>query len=652
MEPQMNADIITAALICVHLRFHILGRDSMRIRIIMILLVVVCPCAAPAMADDVILSSPDGRVQFRLLPGDHGRLQYAVMFKDKPVIETSGIGITVNSIDLADGVEIGTIDRYQVNETYPWYGGHSSAVDNCNGAKIAVTHVRSRTGYTLEIRAYNDGIAFRHDVPGEGTRVPDEATSFRLPAGSILWQHDLEDHYEAVHARKSLRAIPSGAWIAPPLTFKLPNDAGYGSITEGGLRAYSGMVLQADGSGGFSTRLGHSVPASYPFRLRYPQEVERLTHPASINGVIRTPWRVLMIGADLNALVNCDIVHNVAAPPDPKYFPDGIRSDWIKPGRSVWRYLDGGSEGTPEGMKAFSKLAGDLGFEYNLLEGFWAKWSEKELKDVVDYSREHGVRIIVWRSRSAFSNEKSIREMFEMLRRTGVAGVKIDFFDHEHKEVIDLYESILRLAAEYRLVVDFHGSNKPTGMERTWPNELGNEAIRGMEMAGPYAQHEVTLPFTRMLAGLADYTPVHFTRKLADTTWAHQVANAAILQAPLLVFGAHPANILANPAADIIKSLPSIWDETLVLPVSEIGQVAAFARRKGDTWFLAVTNGINARTVRVDLSFLGQGSYISRLVRDTCEPAAVRIENQLLTRSDSLFLDLRSGGGFVGRFTR
>lgn len=624
----------------------------MCIRMVTTLLAVLCMAVPTRTADGVAVASPDGRVQFRLSLGDQGRLQYAVTFKEKPAIETSAVGITVDGVHLGEGVQIGKVDRYQVNETYPWYGVHSTAVDNCNGVKIAIAHVQSRTAYTLEIRAYNDGIAFRHVVPGEGTRVPDEATMFRLPAGSTLWEHDLEDHYEAVHARKSLRAVPPGAWVAPPLTLRLPGDTGYGSITEGGLRAYSGMGLQADGTGGFFARLGHSVPASYPFRLRYPQEVERMTHPATITGAITTPWRIVMIGADLNALVNCDIVHNVAAPADPKYFPNGLKTEWIKPGRSVWRYLDGGPEGTVEGMKEFSRLAGELGFEYNLLEGFWAKWPENQLKELVDYSRERGVKIIVWRSRAALGNEKSIREMFELLRRTGVAGVKIDFFDHEHKEVIDLYETILKLAAEYKLIVDFHGANKPTGMERTWPNELGNEGIRGMEMAGPYAQHEVTLPFTRMLAGLADYTPTHFTRKLADTTWAHQVANAVILQAPLLVFGAHPANILANPTVDVLKNIPSVWDETVVLPSSDIGQVAAFARRTGKTWYLAVTNGINARTVRVDLSFLGQGTYVTTLVRDTCEAAAVKIEHVTLSRNDTLYIDLRSGGGFVGRFVQ
>jgi alpha-glucosidase len=618
----------------------------------LIALLLACFFSIPVWgADNFTVASPDGRVQFQLSPGAK-LLEYTVTFGGKPVIEASAIGITVDGVNLAEGADIGKADPYKVNETYPWYGNHSTAVDNCNGVRITMSHRQSRTAYTLEVRAYNDGIAFRHLVPGEGTRVPDEATMFRIPSGSRIWFHDLEDHYEAQHMQKSLAAVPSGQWLAPPVTFRLPGETGYIAITEGALVNYSGMVLQGDGDSGFYTRLGHAVPASYPFRLRYPKDVERLTKPASITGAITTPWRVVMIGTDLNALVNCDIVHNVASPPDPKFFPAGLKTDWLQPGRAVWSYLDGGNT-TVEGMKQWADYAKTLGFEYNLLEGFWSRWPEAQLKDLVDYSRQRGVRIIVWRSRSAFGDEKSIQEMFEVLRRTGVAGVKIDFFDHEHKEIIDLYGTILRLAAEYHLLVDFHGANKPTGNERTWPNLMGFEGIRGMEMGAPYAMHNATLPFTRMLAGLADYTPTHFSgRRLADTTWAHQVANAIILPAPLLVYAAHPANILANPAADVIKSIPSTWDETVVLPVSAIGDVAAFARRKGNTWFLAMNNGPVAKTLRVDLSFLGDGSYTATLLRDTGEAAALKIETVTARRGDPLYIDLRSGGGFVGRFVK
>jgi alpha-glucosidase len=340
----------------------------------------------------------------------------------------------------------------------------------------------------------------------------------------------------------------------------------------------------------------------------------------------------------------------VAARPDPKLFPEGIKTEWIKPGRALWSYLDGG-ENTLEGMKDWARLANQLGFEYNVLEGFWSKWPEADLKALADYSRGLGVRLMIWRHSNSLRTPEDRRAFFDLCRRSGVAGAKIDFFDHEHKDVIDLYEELLRGAAQHKLLIDFHGCNKPTGQERTWPNMIGFEGIRGMEMSAPYAQHEVTLPFTRMLAGLADYTPMHFSgRKLADTTWPHQVANAVILQAPLLVFAANPAKILANPMADVIKSIPSTWDETVVLPVSQIGEVAALARRKGRMWFLAVNNGPVSRTVRVELSFLGQDAYQAVLFRDASDAEDVQVEHGTFRPSDVLEVRMRSGGGFVGRF--
>jgi alpha-glucosidase len=426
---------------------------------------------------------------------------------------------------------------------------------------------------------------------------------------------------------------------------------GYLSITEGALFHYAGMSLQADGKGSFRARLGHAVPASYPFTLRYKGEEDRMAQPASIEGAITTPWRVIMIGADLNALVNCDIVHNVAPPPDEKLFPEGLRTSWIKPGRAVWAYLDGGGR-TLDSMKQFSRQAGELGFEYNVLEGFWAQWPEAQLKELVEYSRERGVSIMIWKHSKSLRSVEQVRDFFDICKRTGVAGAKIDFFDHEAKEVVERYGMILEEAAKYHLVVDFHGANKPTGESRTWPNELTREGIRGLESRIPRAQHDATLPFTRMLAGHADYTPMHFGQRRNDTTWAHQMASAAIFTSPLLVYAANPENILKNPAVELIKSIPSVWDETIALDVSEIGEVAALARRKGDTWFLAILNGPTGRTVDVPLGFLGAGKYQALEVRDDENPAAVKMEHAAVDGSGTLRIELQPGGGFIGRFTR
>src|SRR4029453_13100110 len=343
-------------------------------------------------------------------------------------------------------------------------------------------------------------IAFRFIVPGpEGkSRVPDEATTFRLPAGSTVWYHDFEGHYEGAHARKNLQEVTPLEWAAPPLTVKLPNGAGYASITEGALLHYPGMGLQADGTGGFEARLGHSHPPSYPFRLRFKDEIERMARPASVAGVITTPWRIVMAALDLNTLVNSDIVHDVAPPPDPKLFPQGIKTDWIKPGRAVWRYLDGG-ENTLEGVKEFSRLAGELGFEHNIVEGFLHRWTEDQMRELVDYSAKLKVGIWFWEHSRNLKTDDERRVFFERLNRVGVVGTKIDFFDHEAKEVIDQYQALLRSAAEHKIMLEFHGSNKPTGESRTWPNEMTRESIRGMEYRSMErrAVHNTTLPFTR-----------------------------------------------------------------------------------------------------------------------------------------------------------
>jgi len=609
-------------------------------------------CAADG-DDGVRISSPDGAVEL-LLQGDESQLRFAVTFRSAAVIEPSPLSLLVDGVDLAQGATVGKVESYERNERFAWRGVHGQAVNRFKGASIALRHTASRTAYTLEVRVFDGGIGFRWIVPGEGSRVPDEATTFVLPAQTTVWYHDLQGHYEGTHVRKQIADVQAGEWAAPPVTFKLPDGAGYASITEAAVINYSGMALQADGQRGLQVRLGHAHPASHPFTLRYGDaEAARLAQPAAIVGTITTPWRVVMIGSDLNTLVNCDIVHDLAPPPDPRLFPKGFDTDWIRPGRAVWKYLDGGGENTLETMKEFSRLAGELGFEYNLVEGFWRQWDESRLRELIDYSRQRNVGIWLWQHSKEIRDPDAREAFFRHVQEVGAVGVKLDFFDHEAKEVMDLYRAALEGAARHRLMVDFHGANKPTGESRTWPNELNREAVSGMERRSmpAWSQHDTTIPFTRMLAGHLDFTPMLFGERRRETSWAHQIATAALFTAPLLVYGAHPKAILEHPAADLIKSIPSVWDETRVLAFSEIGEVVAFARRHRAVWFLVVANGPTARSVAVPLSFLGGGACEALLVADQLDdPAAVRVDHSTVRRDDSLKVDLRAGGGFVARF--
>jgi alpha-glucosidase len=605
---------------------------------------------------EVQVASPDGKLKFTILPNAE-RLTFKVTLGDTPVLERSPIVMKLDGYDLSSGVVFNNAERYGMNETYPWYGAHSTAVNQCNGVKISLVHDLSFTGYTLEVRVFNDGVAFRHVIPGEenASRVPDEYSTFVMPRGSTVWYGGLADgHYETEYVKKDIADVQAGEWAGPPVTFKLPRDGGYASITEANLVNYSGMGLDANGHDGWVVGLGHRQPLNWPFELRYGRdEAKRLGKPASVTGTITTPWRVVLVGRDLNTLVNSTILPNLCPPPDPKLFPEGIRTAWIKPGRAVWRYLDDGPQGV-EGMKEFSRMAAELGFEHNILEGFWNKWTTEQQKEVVDYSRQKGVNIWFWKHRKELGTPEARDDFFRMLHDLGVAGAKIDFFDHEAKEVIDLYEAILQKAAEYQIMVVFHGANKPTGRTRTWPNELVREAVRGMESRAlqDRAWHETTLPFTRCLAGPADYTAMMFNERRRNTTVAHQIASIAIFAAPLLTIAANPETILKSPAVDVIKSIPPVWDETIVLPGSGIVELAAYARRKGNTWFLAVMGGPQPKTLHVPLSFLGQGEYKAVAVRDhPTDDGAVEIENSTRKRTDSLDINLREGGGLLARFS-
>ena len=203
-------------------------------------------------------------------------------------------------------------------------------------------------------------------------------------------------------------------------------------------------------------------------------------------------------------------------------------------------------------------------------------------------------------------------------------------------------------------MMDFHGANKPTGETRTWPNEMSREAIRGLENHSPWAPSNAILPFTRYLAGPADFTPVNFGNRLGEVSWSHQVATMVIFTSPLLCLGADPQGILDNPAKEIIKSIPSTWEETIVLPQSKIGVQVLYARRKGDTWFLAALNGEHQqKSIMVNLSFLKKGAYKLSAMEDVQDKQATAIiENIKLSSLSPYTINLNPEGGFVGRFDR
>lgn len=622
------------------------------------LLSFLCLGAAfSALAQVPTLKSPNGKITFQWQVND-GQLYFDAVKNGVPVIEKSPVVFSIDGKEITGKCSLSEPKYYNINETYATRGAHSQAVNRANGMTIGVKGA-SGNDFTVDARAYDDGIAFRILAPGNPSagRVPDEATTFVIPAGSDMWYHDMYAHYEGVHQKKEVSEVQNGEWAAPPVTIKLPDNNGYLCISEAALRNYAGMSLQADGKRGLVTRLGHAQPAGYPFAHDYSlEEAQRLSAPAAIKGDIATPWRSVIISDDLNGLVNTDLISNLSPAPDKKLFSAGVNTEWIKPGRSVWCWLDGG-ERSLEGMKEFSRLAGELGFEYNTVDAFWYRWTDEQIKDLVDYSDKQGVKIWLWRHGRDVRDPKKRKELFDRCQRLGVAGLKLDAFSHESKEFVDLYQACLKEAAEHKLMLNIHGSNKPTGEVRSWPNEMSREGIHGLEYGKhqfEWTTHNVTLPFTRFVVGAGDYTPVVFGERRLETSWCHQIATALVFNSSVIFFGAHPQSILDNPAVDLFKDMPAEWDETIVLPQSEIGEIAAFARRKGDTWYLAVLNGKQERTIQFPLNFLNNGCwYEGSVYRDRPgDGASIKKERVFCRNTDSLTGSMRGGGGYVVKFTK
>lgn len=599
-----------------------------------------------AQTAPVSLTSPDKNLTLRFSLVQN-RVRYAVEYRGRVVIEPSALGLQLNEQEVGPARALAAVEPRTVRETYATRGVHSTAANHYNAAAVAVSGLSPAPDFRLEARVFNDGVALRYVLAARGpSLITAEATEFTIPAGSTVWSQPDVHYYEGMYQQRPIEEVAVGLQAGPPLTVRLPDKQAYLAITEGGLTDFAGISLLATGPRTFRAALAGPTQKTGP--------------------VVETPWRIIEVGANLNTLVNCDIVQNVSAAPDAALFPQGMATSWLQPGRSVWSWLAGNGGVTFENMKNFSRLAGELGFEYNLVDEGWSSWHDGGkapmalLKELVDYSAAQKVKVWVWK---AYPDRNGVpglhdaaarRAFFKQCQEIGVAGLKIDFFDSEKQEIIDFYQAALHDAAEMHLMLDFHGANKPTGEARTWPNELSREAVQGLENGHKnWPLYNTTVPFTRYLAGHADYTPLTFGPAGQGTTLSHQVATVAAFTSPLMCLAANPETILTSKARAFITAIPTVWDETIVLPQSEISELVLLARRHGPTWYLVALNGPTARQVTVDLGFLGPGRYqAATLADDSSAPEAALIGQGTARRSDARTLILRAGGGFLGKFTK
>lgn len=502
--------------------------------------------------------------------------------------------------------------------------------------------VNGKVEAKCEWRRFDDGCAVRYALPEGARRIGRELTAWELPEDAVVWFQGTDRggfaDYEAPYESCKVGDIKQGRVLSLPVTAKLA-DGTYRMMTEANVVDYTDLAVKYAGGGKF-------VAYYHADRNGFDQSGESVT-----------PWRVMLVAKDIQTLYGSDIVRRLC-PEAPAERAKAVRERFAEPGRCIWQWLPAGAPKFDEQKDWYNRTKA-LGYEYYLIDEGWRGWGDDttrwtKLKECIDYGNSIGVKTFIWVHSNELMNPQARKAYLAKTAAAGAVGIKIDFMPPPSFRIMKWYEETLADTFDAGLIVDFHGAVKPTGRERFWPHELAREAIRGHEYhitrykrVLPF-EHDTILPFCRLVQGHGDYTPMVFEKsQLIHFTWARQLAQGIVYACPFLCFGDFPKNYQTNPAVDLIRALPSVYDETRVLAGSEIGECVALARRKGDDWFVAVENGAKPRTLEIALDFLKGASTYVAYGDATDRLDAYETTEGAVTPGSRLVATLRQGGGFV-----
>ncbi|MFK8031724.1 MAG: glycoside hydrolase family 97 N-terminal domain-containing protein [Gammaproteobacteria bacterium] len=606
-------------------------------------------------ADQLMVESPSGELSASFEMGVTRKPYFTLMRGNQNLMAASPLGMLVDGVSLGErNTTMTATEPVTVMDSFNTLGAKAYAEESYSEFTLIIEREdRLIPEYEIDVRLYENAMAFRYKIPGTGTReISGEDTAWNIPHDSLIWaQHDLVN-FEGEYARNTIDELtaPSGL----PVTLELPNDGGYMLISEADLKDYSGMVLTIQNPGSSLMR------GQFPFEATW-----------SVEGGSTSPWRVVVYSDDLNGLVNSNVIASLNPDPDPMLFDEGPLSDWIKPGRAVWPGFLNADTGFDLNFQLGQvEYAGILGFDYVLVDPGWEVGfpfygypdAFSALADLVTFAKSDGrdVDIIVWKPLPELYEPLERQAFLQSIAGAGAAGVRVDFVSSETQFSLGIMEEVRREAAELELLVTFDRVGKPTGESRTHPNELTRAAVRGLGWEGGVDEvtpaHNTALPFTRGLAGSTDYKVVGLNAaNRGATTFVHQLAMAGLLVSPLQTWALDQTNAgeLQN-AIDVIKEMPTVWDETVVLEQSEIGELAAIARRSGRRWFLFVANGDTSGTRvinDIDLSFLRSAYYDAVMLSDLGADGIKRETVTGISNQYGMTITMETGGGFVAMLT-
>jgi alpha-glucosidase len=385
-----------------------------------------------------------------------------------------------------------------------------------------------------------------------------------------------------------------------------------------------------------------------------------------------------MVGRQPGRLMESDIIENLSTP---SKIGD---ASWVKPGMMAWdHWWTGNVRMNTATIKDYIQLASDMGWPYQLIDWQWygpfnkpeanitAVNPDVNMDEVRQFAKDKNVKLFLWMHWADVERNQAYAKAFALYEKWGIAGVKIDFMDRDDQEIVNWYEKIAKAAADHHLMLIFHGAYKPTGLERTYPNQITREGILGNEYnrwsKRVTTEHKLTLPFTRFLTGPADFTPGGFLNRQPEQfkidtaaaqvqgTRAQEFALFVVYNSPITVACDLPDHYRNQSGADFLKIVPTVWDETKVIDAS-VSDYIVEARRSGDNWFIGAFTDNTARNFNIPLNFLPKGKYKLKVWKDAKDSNInaehLEMEERIVSATDKLSISMVMNGGYVARLEK
>jgi alpha-glucosidase len=626
--------------------------------------------------------SPHNKIEVRV--DLKNQIAYSVYLDSREIISPSPISMTIN-----DNVILG---RRPMLENVSKTSADEKILPPVKEKRAVITDrynqllLKFRGNYGVIFRAYDDGVAYRFYT---GYRVPikvrAEEAIFSFPENYSVYfpfTRSLHTSFESNYTYLPLKEIGSQRFGFAPVLVDI-RDGARVAITEVDVDDYPGMFLTGNDQG-LPRLVGKFAPYPLEERLRERSDrelevVNAADYIAETRGGREFPWRLIVIAEKDSDLLNTDIVYRLSPPLEIK------NTSWIKPGKVAWDWWNANnifgvnfkSGINTETYKYYIDFASQHRIEYIILDEGWSDPAdlfkvnpEINLEELVRYGQQKNVGLILWCV--WLTLDKQMDRALDYFQKIGLKGIKVDFMDRDDQKMVNFYRRCAAAAARRHLIVDFHGAHKPVGLRRAFPNILTKEGVLGLEYSKwsnlVTPEHDLLIPFIRMLAGPMDFTPGAmrnaqekqfnpvFDLPMSQGTRCHQVAMYVVYESPLQMLCDSPSAYLREPEImDFVSNVPTVWDETRVLE-AKIGDYVVVARKKGETWYLGAMTDWTPRQFEVRLDFLENGNqWTAEIWQDGINASRCASDfqklNQRVSPGELLKLNLAPGGGTAIRFS-